>query len=135
MINFNKGQNMERKKWKNKNFLDAVRHSLDGIKYAFQSERSLKIQLVCMILAIGLSLFLKLSCAEWGVLFLTIGSVFLAEMFNTTIEVMLDLYSEEYHEKIKLAKDIASGAVLIVALISVCIGGILWLPKIGNKLI
>lgn len=126
---------MEPKNWKNKNFLEALWHSLDGIKYAFQTERSLKIELALTILAIVLSILLELSLGEFAILFLTIGVVLLAELLNTAIEVMLDLYSQEYNEKIKLAKDISSGAVLITAIMSVMVASVLLLPKIVDKLI
>lgn len=121
---------MNTKKWKNKNFGAALKHSLDGIKYIFQTERNLRIQLVCAILAILVGIFLKLTSAEWILLCITIGIVLLAEMMNTAIEMVLDLYSEEYNESIKRAKDIASGAVLLTAILSVIVGCILFLPKI-----
>ncbi len=126
---------MKQKRWKNKNFWEAFYHSLDGMKYAFQTERSLKIELVCTILAIILGIVFELNYLEFAVVFITIGVVLLAEFLNTAIEVMLDLYSQEYNEKIKLAKDIASGAVLIVSIVSVMVGIFLLLPKIVNKLI
>lgn len=126
---------MEPKKWKNKNFLEALCHSLDGIKYGLQTERSLRIELLLTVLAIGLGIFLELSLLEFAILFLTIGIVLLAELLNTAIEVMLDLYSQEYNESIKLAKDISSGAVLITSIISVMVAAVLLLPKILDKLI
>lgn len=125
---------MERKKWKNKNLWTAFKHSLDGIKYTFQEEVSLKIQFVIAILAITLAVFFKLSIIKFAILFIAIGFVLFAELINTSIEVMLDLYSQEYNEKIKLAKDIASGAVLVTAIISIAIGISLFLPEILNKL-
>lgn len=126
---------MEPKKWKNKSFLEALCHSLDGIKYAIQTERSLKIELVLTVLAIGLGIFLELSLTQFAILFLTIGIVLLAELLNTAIEVMLDLYSQEYNENIKLAKDISSGAVLITSIMSVMVAAVVLLPKIVDKLI
>lgn len=125
---------MERKNWKNKNFLEALKHSLEGIKYTFKNERNLKIQLIFAILAIGTGIFLKLTHIEFAILFITIGLVLFAEIINTAIETMLDLYSQEYNEKIKLVKDIASGAVLVTSIISIMIGCALFLPKILEKL-
>lgn len=125
---------MEQRKWKNRNFLTAFEHSMDGLKYLFQHERNFKIQLVLAILAIGLSIYLKLDFAKLAIVFVTIGFVLFAEMINTAIEVMLDLYSSEYNEKIKLAKDIASGAVLFVSCIAVIIGCCIFAPEILNKL-
>ena len=125
---------MKSKKWKNKNLLQALKNAMQGIKYVFHNERNLKIQLIFAILAIAISVFLKLTHLEWILLCLTIGMVLFAELVNTAIEIVLDLYSEKYNENIKNAKDISSGAVLLTSIMSVAIGGILWIPKILNLL-
>ena len=121
---------MEQKKWKNKNFLQALIHSLDGIKYTLSNEQNLKIQLFFAILVIGLGFLLKINTFEFLILIITIALVLFAEMMNTCIEVCLDNYNKKYNEKIKVAKDVASGAVLILAVMSVIIGFIIFLPKI-----
>lgn len=126
---------MEKNKWKNKNFLQALKHSVDGIKYAFVNERNLKIQLLIGIAVIIVGIILKLTYVEFGIIILTIGMVIFAELINTAIEIILDLYSQEYNENIKVAKDLASGAVLLTALVSVIIGLIIFMPKIINILI
>ncbi len=50
------------------------------------------------------------------------------EMVNTAIEKTVDLVTSEYHPYAKIAKDVAAGAVLIAAIFSVIIGGIIFLP-------
>ena len=123
---------MKTRKWKNKNFLQSLKYAIQGIKYVFFNERNLKIQLLFAVFAVVVSVFLKLTDVEWILLCLTIGMVLFAEMLNTAIEIVLDLYSQEYDENIKIAKDISSGAVLLTSIMSVAIGGILWIPKIVN---
>ncbi len=123
---------MKTRKWKNKNFWEATLHSLDGIQYAFHTERNFRIQLLIAILAIILGAILRLTLAEWLVICINIGIVFFAEMMNTAIEIVLDLYSQEYNEKIKRAKDMASGAVFVIAIVAAISGCILFLPKIIN---
>ena len=49
---------------------------------------------------------------------------------NTSIENLCDLYTTEYNEKIKIIKDIGAGAVTLAALSSVCVGLIMFLPKV-----
>lgn len=120
------------KKWKNKNFAEALKNSIAGIQYVFRTERNLKIQFVFAMLVIGMALVFKFTLIEWAILVLVIGSVLFAEMLNTAIEVMLDLYIQEYNQGVKIAKDIASGAVLVTAIVSVMVGAILFLPKILN---
>lgn len=119
-------------KWKNKNFKMALKNSMAGIEHTLKTQRNLKIQIGFAILAIVCAVILDLSAIEWMILWLVIGSVLFAEMINTAIEVMLDLYTQDFNETVKIAKDIASGAVLISSIVSVIVGGILFLPKILN---
>jgi diacylglycerol kinase len=53
-----------------------------------------------------------------------------AEMMNTAIENVVDLASPEQHPLAGKAKDIAAGAVLICAIISVFIGLLIFVPKV-----
>lgn len=110
----------------------ALKNSMAGIEYTLKTQRNLRIQIVFAILAILLGLIFGLDTTEWVILWLVIGSVLFAEMVNTAIEVMLDLYTQEFNENVRIAKDIASGAVLISSIVSVIVGGILFLPKILN---
>jgi hypothetical protein len=52
--------------------------------------------------------------------------VWAAETFNTALEKLVDLVSPEYHPLAGKVKDIAAGAVLIVSLMSVVVGGIIF---------
>ena len=37
-------------------------------------------------------------------------------MFNTAVETVVDLYTDLYHPKAKIAKDVGAGAVVIAAI-------------------
>ncbi len=54
--------------------------------------------------------------------FIAISGVFIAEMFNTVFEICIDLVSPGYHPLAKIAKDVAAGAVLLNAILSIIIG-------------
>ena len=109
-------------KWKNPNFFQALKNSINGISYTLKTQRNIKIQSVFAILVIIIGFILKISLIEWMILIITIFSVFVSELFNTAIEKVVDLYTEEYNEKAKIAKDVASGAVSLIAVCSVLIG-------------
>ena len=66
------------------------------------------------------------------ILILTIFLVFISEFFNTAVENLCDLYTNEYNEKVKIIKDIGAGAVTLSAIASVIVGIIMFLPKILN---
>jgi len=61
---------------------------------------------------------------------LTIGVVFAAEMGNSAVESLVDLLAPEYHERAKVAKDAAAGAVLTLAIAAVAVGLCLFGPPL-----
>ena len=104
--------------------------ALNGIRKAFQTERNLRFHFFAAIIVTFLGIILSLSIFEWvGILF-CIGLVICAELFNTSIEKLVDLVSPQFNEKAGLVKDISAGAVLFTAIISIIIGLIIFLPKI-----
>lgn len=82
---------------------------------------------VCVIVAGGL---LGLSTLEWVAVTLCIGAVLAAEGINTAIEALCDRVSPGYDEAVKHAKDLAAGAVLILAVMSVVVGLLIFVPKL-----
>lgn len=93
-------------------------------------ERNFRIHLVATFIAIVLGLLLKVSPQEWLALILTIAFVLSLELLNSALESLSDEVSSDYSPLIKRAKDCAAGAVLIAALASLFIGGIIFLPKL-----
>lgn len=117
-------------KWKNPNFFQSLKNAINGIWYIVKEGRNIKIQLVFAIIAIIVGFILKISNIEFMILILTIFFVIVSEFMNTAIENLSDLYTTEYNEKIKIIKDIGAGAVTISAIASICVGLIMFLPKI-----
>lgn len=120
----------EKTKWHNKDFLKSFKFALSGIFYTISTQRNLKIQIIFALIAIILGLVLKISIIEWVILVFAILFVLFAEMMNTAIESTVDLFTEEFNEKAKIAKDVAAGAVLIASLNSVIVGALIYLEKI-----
>lgn len=123
---------MKKTKWTTKNFFESFKCALRGIKYGLSSQRNILIQLFFAILVVALGAFFKISKVEWVILSLTITLVLFAEFVNTAVETTIDLITEEYNEKAKLAKDIAAGGVLITAINSVIVGLVIFTGRIIN---
>ena len=115
---------------KEKKLINSFKYALTGIKSAFKSERNMKIHITAMILVINLGLVLKISTSEWIVSFFCFAIVISAELFNTAIEITVDLAMPKKNEEAKRAKDIAAGGVLVCAIFSAFIGILIFLPKI-----
>lgn len=96
----------------------------------------MRIHLSVAALVFPFSLVFGLSAAEYALLFLTIGAVLAAEAINTGMELIIDLVMPAYHNLARIGKDVAAGAVLLMALGAVAVGGCLFLrfPKLWETL-
>ncbi|MBX9973077.1 diacylglycerol kinase family protein [Cytobacillus firmus] len=110
--------------------LKSFSFAFSGIRAAVLNERNLQIHLAVSIAVIIFGVFFGISSLEWMIILLAIGGMLSLELLNTAIERVVDLATEEYHPLAKQAKDIAAGAVLVYAIVSVIIGGVIFLPKI-----
>jgi len=88
------------------------------------------VHIAIALLALALGIVLRISSVEFAVIFLAIASVLIVEMLNTVIELCVDLASPEYHPLAKIAKDVAAGAVLLSAMLSVVIGLLIFVPHL-----
>jgi diacylglycerol kinase len=104
--------------------------ALKGILYAFKTQHNIWIHIIVMVFVITAGYIFKLSLIEWGLIVFAIGIVLVSELINTAIESLVDFISPNYDKNVGLIKDVAAGAVLISAIISVVIGFIIFLPKI-----
>lgn len=134
---------MEEKKKKeeklhNSNFIDAWRNAINGIIYAITTQSNIKKQLIIAVIVMIVSLFFDLERTEFLCLTFSVVLIILAEMINTAIETIIDLYTELYHPKAKIAKDVGAGAVVLAALNAVIVAYFLFfdkVEKIGTSII
>ena len=72
---------------------------------------------------------------EWIVCICLFVLVIGGELFNTAIEIVVDLAMPKINGKAKKSKDIAAGGVLVLAIGSAIIGLIIFIPKMINLFI
>ena len=111
-------------------FWESVKIAVNGIGYLFAYHRNMRIIFLLGIMAFLLGMNLKLTGIELVALCITITVVFIAEMFNTAIELLIDTATKKYNVLIKLVKDIAAGVVLIASLNALAVGYVLFFKKI-----
>ena len=105
--------------------------AFSGILSVIKAERNIKIHLVLAAFAILLGLILGISRLEWLAIILIIAAVLVAEIFNSAIEEICNIIRREDHldyKETKFIRDVSAGAVLILAIASVIIGAIIFLP-------
>ena len=129
--NDNKKQEQD-KRTKNHNFADAWKNAFNGIIYATTTQGNIKKQLIIAVIVVIISLFFNLSKAEFLCFLFTIVLILFAEMVNTAIETVVDLYVDVYHPKAKIAKDVAAGGVVITTINAVIVAYFLFFDKISD---
>lgn len=102
--------------------------AFQGILYALKHETHMKIHALAAIAVIALATYFSVSSLEWIVLLICIGAVLSAEIFNSALEKLCDTLHPERAEGIKHVKDMAAGAVLVVAILSAVIALIVFVP-------
>lgn len=105
-------------------------YALNGLKIFWKEERNGRIHLISAFLVILLGIFTDLNAIEWIIVLSASGLVITAELFNTTIEAIMDFISPEKHVKIKKIKDLAAAGVLITAITAFVLGLVLFVPKL-----
>lgn len=109
-------------KMKNDNFIEACNNAVNGIIYAATTQRNIRIQLVLAVIVMILCLFYGLNTTEFLCLLFAVFMVIFAELINTAIETVVDLFVDVYHPKAKIAKDVAAGAVVLAACNALVVG-------------
>jgi len=112
------------------NRLKSVGYAFKGAFILFTTESSIKIQFCIGIIMTILGFIVNLSTTEWIIQILTIALIMSIEGLNTAIEEIADFIHPEHHHKIGLIKDLAAGAVFIVAIAATIVGCIIYFPKI-----
>jgi diacylglycerol kinase len=115
----------------NRKFLRSFANGFSGLAHAFGSEQNLRIHGVAAVCVIVAGFFFALAAWEWIAVLLCIGLVISAECMNSAVERIADRVSLERHPLIKQAKDCSAAAVLVLAMTSAVVGGIVFAPKIS----
>lgn len=106
----------------------SFKYAFSGISQVIVSETNFKIGLIEAMIIIAAAFYFDISRYEWILVFIMIGMVLTAELFNTSIETIVDSFTSEQHPGAKLAKDISSGAVVMLIIFVAIAGMIIFLP-------
>lgn len=120
----------EQKAWREVKYAQRFLNAFRGLYIVFKTTRHIWVHILSAFLVLVLGFYFKLSALEWVAVIFAIGFVFVAEAFNTAIEIDIDLTSPEYHPYARDTKDAAAAAVILSVITAGIIGLIIFLPKI-----
>lgn len=106
-----------------KKFADAAR----GLRQGTRGQSSFLVHLPAASAVLGLAAFLALPLVHGCLLLLCIGTVLAAELFNSSLERLARSITEQVNPDIEAALNIASAAVLVMAITAALVGGTIFL--------
>ena len=102
--------------------LHSFRHAFRGFRYLAVSQPNAWIHSAATLAVVVFGFGLGLTKTDWCWVTVAVAMVWMAEAFNTAIEVLADEVSQEHRVRIGRAKDVAAGGVLLAALGAAVIG-------------
>ena len=110
--------------------LKSFSYAFKGIAFVLKTQHNAWIHLLATLLAVGLGFAFSISQSEWIAIIICIGVVLAFETMNTSVELLCDARFPDYDKRAERIKDTAAGAVFLVAMASLIVGLIIFLPKI-----
>lgn len=112
--------------------LKSFNYAFDGIVHALRFERNMWIHFGIAALVLVASLFFALTRLEVIALLMAITFVLVCELFNTAVEHVVDLITDEVDPRARVVKDVAAGAVLVSAVNAVAVAYLVFYDKITS---
>jgi len=112
-----------------KSLFASFNRALRGIFYVFKTQRNMRIHFVVAFLVLAVSLFLDLDKRDLIILSFTIVLVLITEIFNTAMELVVNLVTDKFHPLARRIKDIAASAVLFASVNAILVGYLIFFRK------
>ncbi len=100
----------------------SFKYAFQGFRFFFGSEVHARVHGVAAIIALAFGFAFRISSYDWLWLFSAIAMVISAEIFNSAIEVLVDMVSPEKSYSAGKAKDMAAAAVVVAAVYAMLVG-------------
>ena len=113
-----------------RSFKNSLRDCFNGLDYVIVNEDNFKREIILGATSLILGFILNISRMEFIVILLMIMLVLFAEVINTAIERVVDLYTSQYNEMARIVKDVAASSVIIVCFFAIVVGLVIYVPKI-----
>jgi diacylglycerol kinase len=114
--------------------VESFRHALSGWWFVIRTQKNAWIHAVISVAVIVMSIWLLRDLVHWALIILAIAIVWIAEFFNTAMEVVVDLASPDIHPLAKIGKDVAAAAVLVAAAAATVVGLLILGPLLWTRL-
>jgi diacylglycerol kinase len=118
----------QQQKFSTRKRFHSFQFAFKGIRHALATEHNFRIHIASALLVIIAGFYFQIEKSDWTFLAFAIGFVFVAELFNSAIELLADVVSPGENETIGKLKDICAAAVLVAAITAVITGTLIFWP-------
>ena len=102
-------------------FLGSAVHAWNGLIHTVVHQRNMRLHVLAAVAVSLVGSGIPLGLAEKVTMIFCVLLVFFAEILNSALEQLVDLATQEFDEKAKIAKDAAAAGVLVLAIGTVVI--------------
>jgi undecaprenol kinase len=118
---------------KNRPFRQRIGFAVEGLLAAWRLERSLRTQSLVAVLALVVTIAMRPGFLWAALVVLSIALVLAMELINASLEYMIDHLHPDIAPQIKLAKDVAAGAVLLASLAAAAVGAMMIFATLSQQ--
>ncbi|MBU1349070.1 diacylglycerol kinase family protein [Patescibacteria group bacterium] len=111
-------------------FFRSFGHAWRGLRVAFRTEQSFRIQVAIGLLVFAAVWLFPLGDIERVALLLAIGAVLVLELVNSMVERMVDLFKPRLHAYVRDIKDLMAAAVLLASVTATFVGVLVLWPHV-----
>lgn len=115
--------------------LGSIACAIAGLRFMLRREHNAWIHAAATVLVIAAGLALGIAAADWRWIALAILWVWFAEAVNTALERLCDVVSPGPNQAVRIAKDVAAGAVLLSAVGAAILGALTLMPYLLSAVI
>ncbi len=102
-------------------FHKSMANALRGLVWILRNERNFQLEILALLINLFLIVLLKLSTTDAALILIVCAMVLSLEIVNTCIEKLCDMLQPEYDLRIKIIKDVAAAAVVLMAIFAVVV--------------
>jgi diacylglycerol kinase len=101
-----------------------------GLKRGFRGQSSFFVHFFYGALALAAGIVLRCDLLEWAVLTVCFALVLVTELFNSTVQIIVNALSEPSRTRARPCLEIAGAAILAASLAATMIGGLVFLHRL-----
>jgi diacylglycerol kinase len=117
-----------------RSWFQKFRHAFQGVRAGVRGQNSFAVHVPAAVLVVAAGAALRVDCAEWAILALSIAGVLAAELFNSALESMAKSVTGRRDPNIGSALDMSAAAVLLSSIGAAAAGTIVFAHRAGALL-